>query len=213
MTAKFTIKEYEELALRSIKPHKSKDHAILDWTVGIGGESGELLASLAGPKLDKMDTAKELGDVIWYATALAAELDIELEDELLEASDCTMETGAAVTHLVVTASRVQEAVKHSVFHMEDNMETSLVPAVQKLFRAVAQVADSMSVCARDCAMLNAAKLAHRYNLKAGGGYSHEASAKRHDAEQKFEDTATYKRLLSRITGVAVVINLDDVEVI
>jgi NTP pyrophosphatase (non-canonical NTP hydrolase)/deoxyadenosine/deoxycytidine kinase len=59
---------------------------LLDWAMGLGGESGEVLDLLKhaifhqDAELDKMELAKELGDVLWYASAIATTCNIDLAD-------------------------------------------------------------------------------------------------------------------------------------
>lgn len=70
-------KEHGELSA-----HKAR---LLDWTVGLSGEAGEVSELIkhhvfGNEDLDKMEVAKELGDVVWYITALADTCGIKLED-------------------------------------------------------------------------------------------------------------------------------------
>ena len=63
------------------------DLRLLDWGLGLGGESGEVLDILKHhvlhqEPLDKMELAKELGDVMWYLTAIAQTVDIKMIDVL-----------------------------------------------------------------------------------------------------------------------------------
>tara|TARA_Y100000310_G_C20598140_1_gene771587 strand:+ start:716 stop:1045 length:330 start_codon:yes stop_codon:yes gene_type:complete len=52
--------------------------------LGLAGEVGETLNKIKkyyrdGTPLDKEDMAKELGDILWYLSALATDLDLDLE--------------------------------------------------------------------------------------------------------------------------------------
>jgi len=212
--SKLTFEEYKALALRSIKPHDSRSMAVLDWTIGIGGETGELLECIQRAEEDKMILAKELGDVLWYTTALTNELGISVDNSVFTDSyeEYTDKLGVGIT-LTIEAAKILEAVKHYVFHKETAVSDKLVKLIIDFFGWIRSTAHVLGFTIEDCAELNAAKLAHRYNLKNGGAYSHDASAKRHSAEMKFEDTATYKRLYQRITGEEVEIGTCDVEVI
>lgn len=59
---------------------------LLDWAMGLGGEAGEVLDLLKHSIfhkediLDKMELAKELGDVLWYVSAIATTCGIDLAD-------------------------------------------------------------------------------------------------------------------------------------
>jgi len=53
--------------------------------LGLAGEVGETLNKIKkhyrdGTSLDKDDMTKELGDILWYLSALATDLDIDLEE-------------------------------------------------------------------------------------------------------------------------------------
>lgn len=218
--------KYRELALRTIKPHASKELAIADWALGLGGELSEVVELINQQSTDKMEIAKELGDVLWYTVALAKEVDIILPENILQATQefysdrshcetCLLDQHTipnTLVQLTITIGTIQERMKHAIMHKEAgaaNIEGLLHGVIEKL--TYLSILQGFTIF--DVAELNAAKLAHRYNTKNGGKYTHEASAVRHDAELKFEDTATYKRLLSRITGAAVIITPTDIEVL
>ncbi len=53
--------------------------------LGLAGETGEICEKVKkhirdGRELDKEDLKKELGDVLWYLSILAGDLDIDLDD-------------------------------------------------------------------------------------------------------------------------------------
>ena len=85
-----SITEYQNEAYKTIKPHKtltSEQAELLDWTLGLPGEVGEVCELIKhhvfhDEPLDKMKIAKELGDVYWYLAALATKLDIDLDSIL-----------------------------------------------------------------------------------------------------------------------------------
>jgi NTP pyrophosphatase (non-canonical NTP hydrolase) len=80
------FREYQEQASFSHKPAKpltTKQASILDWTLGICDEAGEVAGVIKhhifhNEPLDIMKVAKELGDVQWYISALCEELGIDL---------------------------------------------------------------------------------------------------------------------------------------
>jgi len=58
---------------------------LMDWGLGIGGESGEVQDIIKHhvfhhADLNKMELAKELGDVLWYLTAIAEATDMKVDD-------------------------------------------------------------------------------------------------------------------------------------
>lgn len=77
------FKEYEEfVAGMKVFPEK---YAIIYPTLGMVGEAGEVSEKvkkwLRGDKeLDKQELVKEVGDVLWYVTALALDLGYTLQD-------------------------------------------------------------------------------------------------------------------------------------
>ena len=77
------VKEYEDF-VKSMKVFPEK-HAIVYPTLGMVGEAGEVSEKvkkwLRGDKdLDKKELIKEIGDVLWYITALSIDLDYSLQD-------------------------------------------------------------------------------------------------------------------------------------
>ena len=85
-----TIKEYQELAMRTVNPDLDKKNMLINSVMGLCGESGEAIDIVKkwfahGHELDKEHLAKELGDVAWYLAEAATALDISLED-ILEAN-------------------------------------------------------------------------------------------------------------------------------
>lgn len=77
---------YQKQAAKHFKEHKelTPDQAgLLDWTLGLSGEAGEVGDVIKhhvfhGEQLDKMILAKELGDVLWYVAAICTETGIDL---------------------------------------------------------------------------------------------------------------------------------------
>ena len=71
---------------KPVKPLKPEHVQLLDWCLGLGGESGEVLDLIKhavyheDTALDKMELAKELGDVLWYVSAIATTCGIDLAD-------------------------------------------------------------------------------------------------------------------------------------
>ena len=71
---------------KPIKPLTPTQTRLLDWCMGLGGEAGEVLDLMKhvichkDTQLDKMELAKELGDVLWYVSAIATTCEIDLAD-------------------------------------------------------------------------------------------------------------------------------------
>ncbi len=80
-----TPNEYQSAVKRTMTLHSSFDSALSNYSMGLAGESGELIDILKkhlyhGHELDKIKAFKELGDVCWYIAALAQVLGLTLED-------------------------------------------------------------------------------------------------------------------------------------
>ena len=79
---------YQKEVTSTFKEHTAltaQQARLLDWTTGLGGETGEVQELIkhhiySGEVLDKMELAKEMGDVLWYLTALAETIGIQLND-------------------------------------------------------------------------------------------------------------------------------------
>ena len=77
---------YQKQMAKLFKEHhelSAEESRTLNWTTGLAGEVGEVEEIFkhviwGGEPLDKMALAKELGDVLWYVSALAATYDIPL---------------------------------------------------------------------------------------------------------------------------------------
>lgn len=77
------FKDYQELAASTaIYPDDKK---LIYPLLGLAGECGEVFEKVKkhfrdGRVLDKDDLGKELGDILWYLSAVARDLDISLQD-------------------------------------------------------------------------------------------------------------------------------------
>lgn len=209
-----TLTQYEGLAMRSIKPHTSKELAIADWGLGLGGELSEVVDLIYESKnshtrIDKMEFTKEVGDILWYVVALAKEIGAVLPEDIFA---CDIEH-FTIERITIVIGQIQEGVKHGIMHKEGINSLVIVNKLCEVIVLLKSALNSLDISIGQCAALNAGKLAHRYNLKNGGAYSNAASADRHEAELKFEDTATYKRLYNEIVDFVYEITPDDVEVL
>ena len=81
------FKQYQKEATELVFPNdRDRKENIYLWALGVAGESGEIaeiVKRFARGDYDlaeKKDTlAKEIGDVLWYLSQLARELDLDLE--------------------------------------------------------------------------------------------------------------------------------------
>lgn len=77
--------DYQLLARYTANKDRPQNERILNWTLGISGEAGEVAdiikkAEFHGHVLDKDEIIKEIGDILWYLSNLAYELDEWLGD-------------------------------------------------------------------------------------------------------------------------------------
>lgn len=82
------INEYQKLAMRTLNPEIDKKELILNASMGLCGESGEVIDLVKkhlfqGHDLDDEKLIKELGDVAWYLAEAATALNVDLL-EILE---------------------------------------------------------------------------------------------------------------------------------
>lgn len=82
------VDKYQELAMRTLNPEIDKKELILNASMGLCGESGEVIDLVKkhlfqGHDLDDERLIKELGDVAWYLAEAATALNVDLS-EILE---------------------------------------------------------------------------------------------------------------------------------
>lgn len=82
-----TLAEYEALAMRTHhnSPRLAIDGLPIYHCLGLAGEAGELVDKIKKAwrnqtLLDRVAALRELGDVLWYVTAIAVDLGFSLED-------------------------------------------------------------------------------------------------------------------------------------
>ena len=74
------MNEYQALARRT-----AGQASITIWALGVAGEAGEVADYIKkvvghGHPMDREKLTKELGDVLWYIAALAAEINVTLDE-------------------------------------------------------------------------------------------------------------------------------------
>lgn len=82
------VDKYQELAMRTLNPEIDKKELILNASMGLCGESGEVIDLVKkhlfqGHDLNDEKIIKELGDVAWYLAEAATALNVNLS-EILE---------------------------------------------------------------------------------------------------------------------------------
>lgn len=78
------FKGYQKIAYKHLKPHDSLDMEKLDWSLGLAGEAGEVIELVKHnimhkESIDLEKLAKEIGDVVWYCSALATAYGLDFD--------------------------------------------------------------------------------------------------------------------------------------
>ncbi len=83
-----TFEEYQEQALTTVLSTGDDFKDLLHWVLGLTGEAGEVAEKLKKiirdknslvSEEDKVELAKELGDVLWYIAVFAHDLGVPLD--------------------------------------------------------------------------------------------------------------------------------------
>lgn len=78
------IKDYQKRTYIAIQPHTDRKDEILNWSVGLCEECGEVMNHIkhycwGHEQIDNVEIAKEIGDVMWYLSALCTVLNLDLD--------------------------------------------------------------------------------------------------------------------------------------
>lgn len=77
--------DYQKRAYKAIQPHGTEKDAIAHWTIGLTEEAGEVANVVkhkyyCGEPIPVTRVAEELGDLLWYLSAICTEYGISLSD-------------------------------------------------------------------------------------------------------------------------------------
>lgn len=80
-----TFNEFQTIAYKNIKPHVDNKDEILDYCLGLSEEVGETISIIkhhyyGKEEVDKYKLSKELGDILWYLSALCSVNRLNLDD-------------------------------------------------------------------------------------------------------------------------------------
>jgi NTP pyrophosphatase (non-canonical NTP hydrolase) len=83
------LSAFQKLSQRTMNPEQKHSEALTNFAMGLAGEAGETVDIVKkhvfhGHELDKAKASKEIGDVLYYAAALATTLDLDLDVIALE---------------------------------------------------------------------------------------------------------------------------------
>ena len=78
------MKRYQKESYTNIQPHENKKDEILNWCIGLAEEVGETFNHIkhcfyGNEQLNEIEIAKEIGDCLWYLSALCSSLNLNLE--------------------------------------------------------------------------------------------------------------------------------------
>lgn len=79
-----TLEQYQKDSYINIQPHTDEKDLILNWAIGLSEEVGEVMKNIkhaywGSEQFSDSEMAKELGDVLWYLSALAYSLGLNLQ--------------------------------------------------------------------------------------------------------------------------------------
>ena len=78
------IRDYQKRTYIAIQPHTDQKDEMLNWAVGLCEECGEVMNHIkhhcwGHEEMSLIEISKEIGDVLWYASALCTVLNLDLE--------------------------------------------------------------------------------------------------------------------------------------
>lgn len=196
----YTIEQYVKDAMQSKKEHDHPHLTLLDWYLGLSGETEELIEALEHfytvDNKTLPEVIKEMGDCIWYFVAFCTDaINILDTDYSLYKNIAVLDNGNvldvqnAAEGMIILCLKIAEELKHVLFHKADDKK---LKEYLSAYWLNLQCVIKFSGIKIDAVMeLNAAKLQHRY----GGEYTHSKSEVRHTEEVKFTDTLQYKRIM------------------
>lgn len=79
------LNEYQDKSYKAIQPHGTVGEEVVHWTLGLTEEAGEVANAVkhkhyCGECIGVAKIAEELGDVLWYVSALCTAYGISLDD-------------------------------------------------------------------------------------------------------------------------------------
>lgn len=168
------LDDYQAAARRTMGTSKPPDQALGYFALGLVGEAIEVLDVVTG--LDHEEIVGELGDVAWYAAALADCLGVRLREAQFSAGRWYETNVAAAIGLACCAGEIAEHAKKVWGHghplaTHEPMLVDLLIDVLDTLRELAEGFGTTLECVLDA---NVAKLRARYP----DGFTREASINR-----------------------------------
>jgi len=167
--------EYQRGASRTLNNTPDLDKNILVYTLGLGGEVGEVQTLIhdfeLNPPPDKL--SKELGDVLWYIAALSTTLNLDMA-RLPYVYKGNSSILVFSLQLGMKTSIILEIIKKHIGHGHLLDEALLRTCLGTVLRYVIALCEAYNLNVLDVMSENLAKLEKRYPQ----GFSHEASKNR-----------------------------------
>lgn len=158
------LNDYQDAAVKtSIIPAKL---SLVYPTLGLCGEVGELVKSVLG---EDEGTSKEIGDVMWYAANVAADMDMLLsvvcKRKTFPTKGDYWGIDDVLEELSIRCGEVAENVKKTLRDdkgvMGDKRQKNIANALKEIFSLLASIADNNDTSLKDCADENIKKLQSR----------------------------------------------------
>lgn len=78
------ISDYQKRTYIAIQPHTDRKDEVLNWSIGLCEECGEVMNHIkhycwGNEPINDIEIAKEIGDVLWYLSALCTVLNLDLD--------------------------------------------------------------------------------------------------------------------------------------
>ena len=78
------FREYQKNVCSHFKEHENLKDEVCDWTIGLSEEAGEVASVVkhcywGGEPIHSEELAKEIGDVLWYLSALCTSLGLNFD--------------------------------------------------------------------------------------------------------------------------------------
>lgn len=123
-TSTLTVAQYQETATRTLLPRPeapiADNNMMVIWNaIGLAGEAGEIANLVSGSPHLADEISDELGDMVWYISAIATKLNLSLEKIVrLSKREQMPYTYAEIMaiRLFVHTGKVCDLIKKGIFH-------------------------------------------------------------------------------------------------
>lgn len=148
----------------------SPQWAVIYPALGLGNEVAELADKIMAGKIIAAHVLAELGDVLWYVSALARDARVLPEELTWTAGE--VDGADALRHLIAAAGDAQGHVKKSLRDHEGNLDArrdGLVDSLSQVLAAADAIVQRLASTIEEVCAANLAKLAGRAARMTLGG--------------------------------------------